>query len=102
MIEDAKSGRNPLREDKVYMIKRSAKVCEEGISKFRFDKALHSQYVEVGFELFRQNGDWSIYDEAMKQLNALKLRTLEPEVDRYIYDFSKRYEAITSGFAGKP
>lgn len=93
LIGRALETRGILPEDRVAILCQARDAALQAILRLPDNKLLLGIYCEVGVEIYRINGDYATYDEAMLRLKAAEANVGDPDLSKII----RRYERIMAG-----
>lgn len=84
-----------LEEDRVAILFQARDSAKSAILKYPDNKLILSAYCEVGVQIYKKTNDYSIFDDAMKEIKKAESRIGDPDISAII----NRYERIISGQA---
>lgn len=84
-----------LPEDRVAILCQARDAALHAIARMPDHKLILAIYCDVGIQIYRINGDFATYDDAMAHLKSAEAEVGDPEISRII----QRYERIMAGQA---
>lgn len=82
-----------LPEDRVAILCQARDTALHAIARMPDHKLILAIYCEVGIQVYRINGDFVTYDDAMKHLKTAEAEVGDPEISKII----QRFERIMAG-----
>lgn len=93
LIARATSTPGLMEEDRETILRQAGAFAENAIRRFPNNKSLLAVYCEVGIEICRRYGDYTVYDAAIRELKDAEERIGDPDIPRII----ARYESRVRG-----
>lgn len=82
-----------LPEDRVAILCQARDAALHAIARMPDHKLILAIYCDVGIQIYRINGDFATYDDAMTHLKSAEAEVGDPEISKII----QRYERIMAG-----
>jgi hypothetical protein len=79
-----------MEEDRLAILEQARALAVNSIQQFPYNKSLLTAYCDVGVEIYRRMGDYSVYDEAMSEFRAAEERIGDPDIGRLIARYESR------------
>jgi hypothetical protein len=93
LLARAEKAAGIMEEDRLAILDKAREMAIQGIEKFPNNKDILRTYCDVGLALFKRNGNYTVFDAAMKEMKTAETRIGDPEITRLI----ATYERIISG-----
>jgi hypothetical protein len=82
-----------LEEDRLSILDQARSQAEDAVSRYANNKSLLAAYCNVGVEVARRTGNYTVYDKAMAELREAEERLGDPDVGRIIGRFAAAVSA---------
>jgi hypothetical protein len=90
----AKTTAGIMEEDRLAILDQARALAITSIKRFPYNKSLLTAYCDVGIEIHRRTGNYSVYNDAISELRAAEERIGDPDIPRLI----ARYEGRMRGY----
>ncbi|CAO4173098.1 P-loop NTPase [Methylorubrum aminovorans] len=97
LIARSRKSAGLMNEDRVVMLEDAKSIVSRGLDRFGYDRSLHSTNLDIGLDIFKLRGDWSVFDAAMGDLVRAEQQYLDPEMNQLISRYRLRAEGIARG-----
>ncbi|WP_069373976.1 hypothetical protein [Herbaspirillum seropedicae] len=84
-----------LDEDRNVILQQAATLASSSVARYRDNKRVLATFCEVGIHIFRKTGDFSVFDEAIKELREAETRIEDPEISKLV----RKFERLIAGHA---
>jgi len=79
-----------LDEDRRTILEQASALAAEYVHRYSNNKAILAAYCEVGLEIARLTGNYSVYDVAIGELKSAEERIGDPDISRLVARFEAR------------
>jgi len=77
-----------LTEDRIAILGQARDTAIQSLSRMTHHKHLLGAYCDIGIEMCRLTGDYSVWDDAMKRLKAAEIEVGDPEISKMIRQYA--------------
>lgn len=79
-----------MEEDRLAILEQARALAIHSIRRFPYNHRLLAAYADVGVEVYKRTGDYSVYDSAIAELKSAEERLCDPEISRLIAIYERR------------
>ncbi|ULA61509.1 MAG: SIR22 domain-containing protein [Nitrospira sp.] len=79
-----------MAEDRLAILEQARGLATTSIQQFPYNKSLLTAYCEVGLEIYRRTGNYTVHNDAIAQLRAAEDRIGDPDIPRLISRYESR------------
>lgn len=91
LIARANESNGILSEDRLSILKQAKEMAQSALNKHEDNKLILGTYCEVGVQIYKNNKDYSIYEEALKKLKEAESRVGDPQISALVRKYEQRF-----------